>query len=139
MTLARKKTPRQRCALAFPIESDGELHPRYHRRTGGYQSILTFDLRRPPEDFSIAGVELVSGQVGMWHGRVSTFPVKDLAAWTPQELGKARQMAQRLVANIGQGSWDHRNAADNQARRIFRWATLSEVAQALRAREGKNK
>ncbi len=135
----RKLTPRQRVALAYPVVDNRDLHPRFYRVTAPFQSILTFDIQTPPDDYELEGLEKMDNQVGIWHGRVGKFPWQPLDQWTPKECARARQMVQRLIAGVGREAHQVRDSKDGSAIRGFRWGTTSELAMALRARGGKDR
>jgi hypothetical protein len=132
-----KFTPRQRVAVKFPVMTDKELHPRYYRVTQPFQSILTFDVQEPPNEFDLMGLDLVDGKLGIWHGRVTKFPETPIAAWTPNETSRAKVILKRLVKNVGQEDFEMRESKDGMAFRVFRWATTEEVRYALRSRKEK--
>lgn len=135
--LARKHTHRQRAALADPVNDKSELSVKFHRVNAPFQSILTFDLHEIPEDYDDDDVESVGGRIGMWHGRVTSMPESPLSSWSRSDKTDARLILKRMVRNCGQGDVQLRESKDGFALRIFRWGSISEVAQALRAVEGK--
>jgi len=135
----KKYTPRQRCAIAHPVrKKEGYLHPRYWRRNGDFQSVLTFDLfdaEDVPEKFK---EQTSGGQVGIWHGRIWRCPeALAIGDWTAEDLSKAQKMMMRLVNKVGMYAHEAVPGKDNASVHVFRWGTITEVAMALRAIEGK--
>jgi len=134
----KRFTPRQRCAIARPALTNAEgNHPRYHRRNGYWQSILTFDLFREEVPECLLEEHGMSGRVGVWHARIAMYPTKLVSEWSAEEVNDARTAARRLVVGVGQGSTEIAEGADQRSLHVFRWATISEVAQAIRSQEGR--
>lgn len=127
-------TPRQRVAICHACDKgrDSE-HPRYHRVNGYWQSILTFDLFPPAngeEDWR-----------AVWHARVTKFPATVIAAWGKADLREARKTMTRLLKNVGMDEPSVKRGTGEPiiAIHMYKGATISEVAQAQRATEGRKK
>lgn len=131
-------TPRQKQALARPITKLGQpptLH--HHRMIAPFQSILTFNLHNDgdelPDDVRLMARD---GRVGIWHARITLFPHgREVDTWAADQRKRADNELSRLLAGVGQG--ETMGKAEGAILHSFRWGTMSEVAQALRATEGK--
>lgn len=148
--LAGKKTPRQRAAICWPCDrSRGSEHPRYHKRNGGWQSILTFDLMpAPPHDADCdtlddvhvgypCSCEIEPRPRASWHARATTWPVVGLDMWTPKQRKDVKAVLRRLLKNVGVGELDiHKGGEEPVSMSIhfYREATMSEIAQCERSR-----
>jgi hypothetical protein len=120
-------------ALAFPVVDGRDLHPRFYRQMAPFQSILTFDIQVPPEDFALMGLEKKNGRLGIWHGRVTKMPAaQHVEEWSAKEVAKATLLLKRLVRGVGHEHYEVNEDKDGSSLRIFRWATTSELAAALR-------
>lgn len=128
-----KLTPRQKVALRNPCErGKGGEHPRYLRRNGGWQSILTFDFfpkvehdeecicEKLRDDFmkrnqgKRCSLDEVRGDCplhqhkdvedsAVWHARATTFPVRRLGDWETHEQTDVKRVLKRLLKNVGTG------------------------------------
>lgn len=155
-----KLTPRQRAAIAWPLEPGHAAdHPRYHRVIGGWQSILTFDLEESTEyecacqqiaDNGNHGVidEYVYddcpyhqygeyGRRAFWHARATTYPAKPLADWTADEQRGVKRVLQRLLKRVGDGDVRIDKGSEDPPSSIhfFKRATDAEIGRCLRERK----
>lgn len=143
-------TPRQRVAICHPCErGDGGAHPRYHRITGSWQSILTFDLFEPGQSGAVELEELDELADGderphvraYWHARITTMPQRAIAEWDADGLRDARRHLGRLVSSVGQGKVEVRRGTEGGTAvsvHVYKRATMSEIAQSERVRESRN-
>lgn len=165
--IAGKLTPRQRAALRSPcIRGKGSRHVRYHRRNGGWQSILTFDFfpaGDPPADAKCrcealmevfekrhgkkASADDVAGDCpvhsvtdhAVWHARATTWPMKPLGQWTPDEQRDVKRVLMRLLRNVGTGEATPRKGREEPPMTIhfYKDATPAELIRAGRVKEDK--
>lgn len=130
-----KLTPRQKVALRRPcINAKGGNHFRYHRRNGGFQTVLTLDLF--DEDFKEKDPTALTRAV--WHARVTTAPEpKRLAEWTIYERTECKTMLMRLLKNVGHPRVDVKKDAEDPPTTVhmYKYATAGEIARALKAIE----
>lgn len=134
--MAGKMTPRQRAAICWPCDRGTEgTHPRYHRRNGSWQSILTFDLFAPPDLDGDGDGDEVTAQA-VWHARATTFPPKPLADWTDDEQREVKRVLNRLLKNVGKSRVEVRKGGESPPTSIhfYKHATISEIAQCERSR-----
>lgn len=159
--VAGKLTPRQKTAIAHPcLRARGSEHARYHRRNGGWQSILTFDLFPPPEPAKDATCTCDSllenfpgstreevkddcplhqydnrGDTGVWHARCTTFPVRRLGDWTQDEQKDVKRVLMRLLKNVGKGEVSAKKGSEDPPATIhfYRKATVAEIRRARKA------
>lgn len=132
-------TPRQRCAVAFPVaDVKAPVHPRHYRVMAPFQTILTFDMfpdEHLPENLK---ERAINGRCGVWHARISTFPGKKIEDWQAADRTRGSKMLQRLLSQVGiDGKDEIAMGNDGISMHAYRWASTSEVAQAIRASEGK--
>ena len=109
------RTPRQRVAILNPCTSSAQAgHPRFHRRTGKWQSVLTFDLKH-----------------GRWHAVVGTWPVAECWTWNAHQKKQVKAVAMRLLTRIGEGEVDIQpNASPANEIHFYRTATVEEMKEA---------
>ena len=124
-------TPRQRCAVVYPIADTGTIpHARHHRRNGGVQSILTFDVA---EISSLKGADLATvgraldGWYAVWHARVSMHPVTHVDDWDAATIENAKGVVMRCVAGVGIDEVEVHNGSDLQSIHVYKWATHEEI------------
>lgn len=134
--------PRQLHALGNPCDKGDAAAGvafTFYRVNAPFQSILTFDLfleEDVPED--VKNVHFKEGRCGIWHARVTTFPEAKLDAWDEGKIEKAKIILRGLVRGVGMGDSIESPSGDGLAIHSWKWGNISEVAQALRAREGIN-
>jgi len=155
-TLTTKLTPRQRAAICWPCnKGEGLNHLRYHRRNGGWQSVLTFDLwPAPPHDDGCEAAD--DGMLectcepeprhrAMWHAQATTWPSEPLGVWTPDQQRDVKRILKRLLKNVGYGQAEVQKGKETVVHKgkkltvplsihFYREATMSEIAQCNRAR-----
>jgi len=125
-------SPRQQTALANPLGKGSRgARPIHCRRNGNWISALTFDLRAVPDELKD---DVKAGQFGVWHGEIGQ--INPTVDQDEKDYQDARLVLGRLVAGVGLGDlrW---KTGDNQTMHVFRLGTISEVAMALRAIEGR--
>ena len=141
--LKKDMTPRQRCAIVYPIADSGALpHARHHRRNGNVQSILTLDvaeigkLKGATKDILARSLD---GWYGIWHARVSMHPVTHLDEWDEITIGQAKLAMMRCVGGVGiEDGVEVHNGADLQSIHVYKWATLDELKLSLEELLGKS-
>lgn len=125
--LIKNMTPRQRVAIAHPcISGANGDHARFHRRTGGWQTILTFDL------FVGDGQE----PNACWHARATTWPMSPLAEWNKEQQRRVKEPLQRLLVRIGEGSIRIEHGAEKPfptSIHFYKQATEAEIWDAVKA------
>ena len=131
----KKMTPRQRCAIVFPVTDSGALpHTRHIRRNGNIDSILTFDVAEV-ESLEEATPEILArsamGWFGVWHARVSMYPIRELRAWNKPSIDRAQVTLMRLVNGVGiEHDLEVHNGADLRSIHVYKWATPDELVAA---------
>ena len=138
-----KLTPRQRTAICWPCDmGKNHAHPRYHKRTGGWQSILTFDMFAPaPHDDDCARKRNVdepcdcgSVRKAMWHARATPYPQRPLADWSVRDQSDIKRVLNGMLRGVGQGGVEVQKGGESPSISIhfYREATISEVGQCVR-------
>lgn len=133
--IKKQMTPRQRCAILNPFVDGSDIHPRYHRRTGHIQTILTFDVIDVDEfegpDKAKAEERSLDGWVGFWNARVTLFPSVKFDKWKPDQVRQARTAVQRLVARVGiTEDVEITPGEGSDTIHVMKWATVDEVRTA---------
>ena len=125
-------TPRQKVAIYWPCDRGrNSVHARYHRRTGGWQSILTLDLFPPPPHDKACPTRAKkitpdrNGLValdcdcdpkpverGEWHARTTTWPGAALADWSTDQKVGVKRVLKRLLRGVGKGEIEIRKGKE---------------------------
>lgn len=126
-------TPRQRCSVSHVIHIDdlSTPNPMHHRVNGNIQSILTFEVRELAsleghgEDESSRSID---GWFGVWHGRVSAYPVLDLKQWDSLTTAKAEGIITRLLQRVGiNEATEVHPGSDEKSVHVYKWSTHAEL------------
>ena len=134
--LKKSMTPRQRCAVAYPIANTAITpHVRHHRRNGTIDSILTFDVSEiskleDADDETVA--RAVDGWFAVWHARVSMNPYRHLKTWPKPTISRAKTIMLGLMKRVGieEGIEIH-NGSDLHSVHVYKWATHAEIRLAM--------
>lgn len=133
MDIFKALTPRQKCSIANVVHANdlSTPNPKHHRINGNIQSILTFEvnelsaLKGHGEDESSRAVD---GWFGIWHGRVSAFPVEDLKSWDRLTTAKAEGVISRLLLRVGiDEDAEVHPGSDGKSVHVHKWATHDEL------------
>jgi hypothetical protein len=133
-------TPRQRCAVTYAVlkpDRDTPIHPRHHRVTGGWQTILTLDLFPGGELPSDVAIEATDGWVGMWHARAAKYPLAPVTGWSTEDASDAKTAVGRLLCRVGQDEAMVVSDKDGDSLHVLKPATPQEVRAALAAPKSK--
>ena len=131
--LFKALTPRQKCSIANVVHANdlSTPDPRHHRINGNIQSILTFEvnelsaLKGHGDDEENRSVD---GWFGIWHGRVSSFPVSDLKSWDSLTTAKAEGVISRLLLRVGiDDDVEVHPGSDGKSVHVHKWATHDEL------------